>query len=180
MGKPYPQIVQDIFLSPFLFFYISNMPNFASSKTRGGASRPANTPRQACSLDCITKLRFAFQPAPAGKTVTPYISLQPATVFRPQPADTFPADFLQSTTLSGPNYLPPGASRPTTFRRISFHTSTTILRQSITSIPAWPASIFPLSFFLSFSSIPLHAQKKGNRQSRFPSLFFVIPNLVQI
>lgn len=84
---------------------------------------PRKYPRQACSLDCIAKLRFAFQPAPAGKTVTPYISLQPATVFRPQPADTFPADFLQSTTLSGPNYLTPGASRPTTFRRISFHTS---------------------------------------------------------
>ena len=57
------------------------MPNFASSKTRCGASRPANTPRQACSLDCITKLRFAFQPAPAGKTVRPDISRQPANSF---------------------------------------------------------------------------------------------------
>lgn len=84
---------------------------------------PRKHPSRACSLDCIAKLRFAFQPAHAGKTVTPYISLQPATVFRPQPADTFPADSLQSTTLSGPHYLPPGASRPTTFRRISFHTN---------------------------------------------------------
>ena len=113
--------------------------NMQPTAKRNGSMQgfaPRKHPRQACSLDCIAKLRFAFQPAPAGKTVTPYISLQPATVFRPQPADTFPADFLQSTTLSGPNYLPPGASRPTTFRRISFHTSTTILRQSITSIPA--------------------------------------------
>lgn len=57
------------------------MPNFASSKTRCGASRHANTPRKACSLDCITKLRFAFQLAPASKTVRPDISRQPANFF---------------------------------------------------------------------------------------------------
>lgn len=41
------------------------MPKFVSIETGNiyGASRPANTPRQACSLDCIAKLRFAFQPA---------------------------------------------------------------------------------------------------------------------
>lgn len=45
------------------------MPKFVSIETGNicGASRPANTPRQACSLDCIAKLRFAFQPAFAGR-----------------------------------------------------------------------------------------------------------------
>lgn len=45
------------------------MPDFAGIETGNicGASRPANTPRQACSLDCIAKLRFAFQPAFAGR-----------------------------------------------------------------------------------------------------------------
>ena len=50
--------------------------------------------------------------ATAGKLLYGHIR---STPFRP--------DSLQSTTLSGPNSLPPGASRPTTFRRISFHTS---------------------------------------------------------
>ena len=35
-------------------------------------------------------------------------------------------------------------------------------------------------FFFFFHSTPLHTPKKGNRQSRFPSLFLTITNLVQI
>ena len=61
------------------------MPDFVSLETGNicVASRPANTPRQACSLDCIAKLRFAFQPAPAGKTVTPGIRASRQAPFQP-------------------------------------------------------------------------------------------------
>lgn len=136
IGKPYPQIVQDIFLSPFLFFLYIQYAEFrrqqnAAGKQICGASRPASTPRQACSLECIAKLRFAFQPeslvgrhlkkAAAASTPSPHASQKPS--FRlDRPA--LPAKLsLQSTMLSGRHYFPPGASRPTTFRRISFHTS---------------------------------------------------------
>lgn len=134
------------------------MPKFVSIETGNicGASRPANTPRQAS--------------APAGKLLSGHS--------RPTP---FRLDSLQSATLSGNYYFPPGASRPTAFHRISFHTSphnlplARNLHSGLTGqyIPALILSLF------FFHSIPLHT-KKGNRQSRFPSLFFVIPNLVQI
>lgn len=45
------------------FFAGKNLPAAKHGEQRAnicGASRPANTPRQACSLDCIAKLRFAF------------------------------------------------------------------------------------------------------------------------
>lgn len=76
------------------------MPKFVSIETGNicGASRPANTPRQAS--------------APAGKLLSGHS--------RPTP---FRLDSLQSATLSGNYYFPPGASRPTAFHRISFHTS---------------------------------------------------------
>jgi len=104
-------------LSPFLFFLYIQYAGFcrqqnAAGKQICGASRPANTPRQACSLDCIAKLRFAFQPAPAGKTVTPGFRASRQTPFR--------LDSLQSTTLSGNYYFHPGASRPTAFAAYLF------------------------------------------------------------
>ena len=72
---------------------------------------PRKHPSRACSLDCIAKLRFAFQPAHAGKTVTPYISLQPATVFRPQPVNIFQAGFFtEHHTFRSP--LPPARRQP--------------------------------------------------------------------
>ena len=109
--------------------------------------------------------------ATAGKLL--YGHSQP-TPFRP--------DSLQSTMLSGRHYFPPGASRPTTFRRISFHTSPHSLYLALNLHSGLTGQYIPaliLSLFF-FHSTPLHTQKKGNRQNRFPSLFLAIPNLVQI
>ena len=72
------------------------MPKFVSIETGNicGASRPANTPRQACSLDCIAKLRFAFHPAlPARQLRQTFCSIQ-HVLFRRHPANTFQARFL--------------------------------------------------------------------------------------
>ena len=150
IGNPYPQIVQDMFLSPFLFFLYIQYAGFRRQQNATGkqicwALRPANTKRQACSLDCIAKLRFAFQPAPADKAVTPGISRQPATALR----------------------------------HISFCTSLhnlTLARNLHSGLTGQHTSTLIFSFFFFHSSL----YKKGNRQSRFPSLFLAIPNLVQI
>ncbi len=183
MGKPYPQIVQDIFLSPFLFFYISNMPNFASSKTRCGASRHANTPRKACSLDCTTKLRFAFQPAPAGKTVTPYISLSRQPSFAHSRPTPFRPIFSTEHHTFRPQ-LPPSRRQPE--QPFAGH----LLDQP--QPPASPQPSFRLdrpvyslsyffSLFLPFQSMP----KKNRGQPAKPILLYFSynskssPNLVQ-
>lgn len=96
---------------------------------------PRIHPRQACSLGCIAKLRFAFQsalPADVSKKASVSSKLHSGssrqTPFRP--------DSLQSITLSDRHYLPPGASRQTphaTYLSIPAHT---IHSQLTTSIPA--------------------------------------------
>lgn len=78
--------------------------------------------------------------------------------------------------------LPPSRRQPATaLRRISFHTSPhnlPLARNLHSGLTGQyiPSLILSLSFFLPFHS----TQKKGNRQSRFPSLSLIIPNLVQI
>lgn len=103
-----------------------------------------------------------------------------------QPANSFPVtagqrNSLQSTTLSGNYYFPPGASRPTAFRRISFHTSphnlplARNLHSGLTGqyIPALILSLF------FFHSALLHTKKETGKAD-FHLFFFVIQNLVQI
>lgn len=87
---------------------------------------PRKHPRQACSLDCIAKLRFAFQPALQAiqlrqtfrSSRQAHLLRQPAIIFRQQPS------FLQSK--SQPSTIqhnhPSGVSRPTLTRRPSFLT----------------------------------------------------------
>jgi len=89
------------------------MPKFVSIETGNicGASRPANTPRQAS--------------APAGKLLSGHI--------RPTP---FRLDSLQSTTLSGRLLLPSRHQPATAFHRISFHTSPHNLPLARNFIPA--------------------------------------------
>lgn len=104
------------------------MPNFAGSKTQRAdiymqGFSPRIHPRQACSLDCIAKLRFAFHPAlPARQLRQTFCSIQ-HVLFRRHPANTFQARFLtEHYTLRPP--LPTSRRQPVTaFRRISFHTN---------------------------------------------------------
>lgn len=137
------------------------MPKFVSIETGNicGASRPANTPRQAS--------------APAGKLLSGHS--------RPTP---FRLDSLQSTTLSGRLLLPSRRQPETAFRRISFHTSphnlplARNLHSDLTGqyIPALILSLF------FFHSTPFHTQKKETGKADF-HLFFCnpksSPNLIQ-
>lgn len=83
-------------------------------------------------------------------------------------------DSLQSTMLSGRYYFPPGASRPTAFHRISFHTSphnlppARNLHSGLTG-QYIPALILYLFFFHSTS---LYTQKKETGKADF-HLFFL-------
>lgn len=150
------------------------MPNFAGIETRNicGASRPANTPRQACSLDCIAKLRFAFQPASlvdrhlkkAAAASTPRQAFftehntfrSPFHPSRRQPANSLsPHIFSYQPTQPHASLQPPfRLDRPARFRSHFFF------------------------FFLPFHFTPRKIE--GNRQSRFSSIFLTIPNLIQI
>ena len=163
------------------------MPDFAGSKTQRAdiymqGFSPRIHPRQACSLDCIAKLRFAFHPAlPARQLRQTFCSIQ-HVLFRRHPANP---DSLQSITLYDRHYLPPGASRTANSRRLIFSYQhhnlppANDLHSGLTGQCIPSLILFSFFFFLFF--IPLHT-KKGNRQSRFP--FFSCnhkssPNLVQ-
>lgn len=139
------------------------MLKFAGIETGNicGASRPANTLRQAS--------------APAGKLLSGHI--------RPTP---FRLDSLQSTTLSGRLLLLSRRQPATAFRRISFHISPhnlTLARNLHSGLTGQHASalIFSLSFF---SSILLHAKKNRGKPAKPILLYFSYnpkfsPNLVQ-
>lgn len=158
------------------------MPKFVSIETGNicGASRPANTPARLAAWTASQNYALLFSQhlqarrsrqasAPAGKLLSGHSRTTP-----------FRLDSLQSTTLSGRLLLLSRRQPATAFRRISFHTSphnlplARNLHSGLTGqyIPALIISLF------FFHSTP-HT-KKGNRQSRFPSLFLAIPNLVQI
>lgn len=141
------------------------MPKFVSIETGNicGASRPANTPRQAS--------------APAGKLLSGHS--------RPTP---FRLDSLQSATLSGNYYFPPGASRPTAFRRISFHTSPhnlTLARNLHSGLTGQHASALILSLFFFYSTpFHTHPHTKKRKPAKPISISFSCnpkssPNLVQ-
>ena len=162
------------------------MPDFVSIETRNicGASRPANTPRQACSLDCAAKLCFAFQPAFAGKAADAkqqahQICNQHAP-FRRQPVNIFQAGFFTEhhTFRSFTTSLPaPAGKQPFA----PFFTEQIIAsRQLVTSFRLDRPVYFRSHSFYFFFFFHSTLYKKGNRQSRFPSLFLAIPNLVQI
>jgi len=118
------------------------MPKFVSIETGNicGASRPANTPRQAS--------------VPAGKLLSGHS--------RPTP---FRLDSLQSTTLSGRLLLLSRRQPATAFRRISFHTSlhnlppARNLHSGLTGqyIPALILSLF------FFHSTPLYTKKETGK-----------------
>lgn len=85
------------------------MPDFAGSKTQRAdiyiqGFSPRIHPRQACSLDCIAKLRFAFHPAlPARQLRQTFCSIQ-HVLFRRHPANNLsPHIFLYWR----PHNLPP-------------------------------------------------------------------------
>lgn len=154
------------------------MPKFVSIETGNicGASRPANTPRQACSLDCIAKLRFAFQPA---SLVDRHLKKAAAAS---TPRQAF---FTEHNTFRSP-FHPSRRQPATAFRRISFHTSPhnlTLARNLHSGLTGQHASalIFSLSFF---SSILLHAKKNRGKPAKPILLYFSYnpessPNLVQ-
>lgn len=92
------------------------MPDFAGSKTQRAdiymqGFSPRIHPSQACSLDCIAKLRFAFHPAlPARQLRQTFCSIQ-HVLFRRHPANTFQARFLtEHYTLRPP--LPTSRRQP--------------------------------------------------------------------
>lgn len=161
------------------------MPKFVNIETGNicGASRPVNTRARLVAWTASQNYVLLFSQhlqarrsrqasAPAGKLLS--------GDSRPTP---FRLDSLQSTTLSGRLLLLSRRQPATAFRRISFHTnphsltSASNLHSDSTGKRIHSLILFSFfSFFFLFHS----AQKKGNRQSRFPSLFLVIPNLVQI
>lgn len=143
------------------------MPKFVSIETGNicGASRPANTTARLASWTALQNYALLFSQhlqarrsrqasAPAGKLLSGHI--------RPTP---FRLDSLQSTTLSGHYYFPPGGSRPTAFRRISFHTSPHNLPLARNLHPGLTGQYIPaliLSLFL-FHSTPLHTKKETGK-----------------
>ena len=139
IGKPYPQIVQDIFLSPFLFFLYIQYAGFCRQQNAAGryicrASRPVYTPARLAAWTAPQNYVLLFsQHLPAGILKKPR---HPTSSFRLQPVNTFPAGFLQSTTLSVRHHFHSGVSRQQPHAASSFHTSITILSQPITFIPA--------------------------------------------
>ena len=100
-----------------------NMQSTAKRNVGMQGFAPRNHPRQACSLDCIAKLRFAFQPAlPA---------IQSHQTFRRQPASSLPA--------SAGNNLSSAV--------ILFTEQISTSNQPIPFFPAWPASTPPPPIF---------------------------------
>ena len=141
------------------------MPKFVSIETGNicGASRPANTPARLAAWTASQNYALLFSQhlqarrshqasAPAGKLLSGHSRTTP-----------FRLDSLQSTTLSGRLLLLSRRQPATAFRRISFHTSPHSLPPARNFIPACPASTLSLSFFLSFSSIPLYTKKETGK-----------------
>lgn len=91
-----------------------------------------------------------------------------------------PSFFTEHYTFRS-SLLPSRRQPATALRRISFHTSPHNLPLARNLHSGLTGQYIP-SLILSLSfSLPFHStQKKGNRQSRFPSLSLIIPNLVQI
>ena len=153
------------------------MPDFAGSKTQRAtgryicrASRPANTPRQACSLDCITKLRFAFQPA----------SLVDRHLKKAAAASTPRQAFFTEHNTFRPPFHPSRRQPATAFRRISFHTSPHNLPLARNLHPGLTGQYIPaliLSLFL------FHSTQKRKPAKPISISFFCnpesSPNLVQ-
>lgn len=103
--------------------------NMQPTAKRNGSMQgfaPRKHPRQACSLDCIAKLRFAFQPALQAYSYA-NIPHQPASS-PPAPAgnNLSSSSFFFTANLSLPsaNNHPSGVSRPALTRRPSFHIGT--------------------------------------------------------
>ena len=163
------------------------MPNFAGSKTQRAIKyagpRVPQIPAPGLQPGLHRKTTFCFSAstcrqdshtihfAPAGNCLSPtagrHLSGRFFTehhTFRPQlpPARRQPANNLSPHIFSYQHHNPPPVN--------NLHSGLT--GQYI------PSLILSLFFFYS---TPFHStQKKGNRQSRFPSLFLTIPNLVQI
>lgn len=100
--------------------------NMQPTAKRNGSMQgfaPRKHPRQACSLDCIAKLRFAFQPAlPA---------IQSHQTFRRQPASSLPAS--AGNNLSSSSFF--------------FTEQISFFHQSIIFFPARPANTLTSSSF---------------------------------
>lgn len=160
------------------------MPNFAGSKTRCGASRHANTSRKVCSLDCITKLRFAFQLALAGKTVRPDISRQPANFFTVTASQRLSVLILYRA-LCFPvviTSLPAPAGNSLSPHIFSYQPSQPLASPQPSFRLDRPVYSLSHSFSFFFSSIPLHTKKR--KPAKPISLSFSYnpkssPNLVQ-
>lgn len=146
------------------------MPDFAGSKTQQAtgkyicrASRPANTPRQACSLDCIAKLRFAFQSAPAGRHLQ-HFYLQAFKKPR-QSESSFPA-------LPDNQLPPPPTSSHTSFSAF-LRPAPPFRRQPAKSLPSYFFTE-PQAFRPPAPSIPASA---GPALPRRPSFYTSLHNL---
>lgn len=165
------------------------MPDFAGSKTQRAdiymqGFSPRIHPRQACSLDCIAKLRFAFHPAlPARQLRQTFCSIQ-HVLFRRHPANTFQARFLtEHYTLRPP--LPtsrrqPDSKLPPPHLFIPAPQSSASQRPPFRlDRPMHSLSHSFLFFFFSFLSLPpFSTAKRETDFADFP-LFFTIPNPTQ-
>lgn len=161
------------------------MPNFAGSKMQrvnkyAGLHAP-QTPKPGLQpgLHCKTTLCFSASTcrqdshtihfAPAGNGLSPTAGRHLSGRFFTEhhtfrsplpPARRQPANNLSPHIFSYQHHNPPPVNN---------------LHSGLTG-----QYISALTFFSFFFFAPTLHTKKGNRQSRFPSLFFVIPNLVQI
>ena len=145
-----------------------NMQSTAKRNVGMQGFAPRNHPRQACSLDCIAKLRFAFQPAlPAIQSHQTFRSSRQAHLLR-QPVTIFrhPASFLQSKSQPSLSQQPPFRRQPASthppsifsYRPHSLPSSNTqqqpagfTCRLPIPSPLHFSFSFFPLFFLFFFS-----------------------------
>ena len=161
------------------------MPNFAGSKTQRinkyAGLRAPQTPAPGLQPGMHRKTTFCFSASTCRQDGHARHPRQPANSF-PVTAGQRLSDLILYRALHFPvitTSLPATAGQQP-FAAYLFIPAQTTSRQLATSFrldrPVYSRS-HSFSLFLPFHTTP---HKKGNRQSRFPSLFFVIPNLVQI
>lgn len=158
------------------------MPNFAGSKTQRvnkyAGLRAPQTPQPGLHPGLHCKTTLCFSASTCRQDGHARHPRQPANFFTVTASQR-----LSVLILYRALHFPVVITRQpaTALRRISFHTSPhnlPLARNLHSGLTGQyiPSLILSLSFFLPFHS----TQKKGNRQSRFPSLSLIIPNLVQI
>ena len=164
------------------------MPDFAGSKTQRAdiymqGFSPSIHPRQACSLDCIAKLRFAFHPAlPARQLRQTFCSIQ-HVLFRRHPANTFQTRFLtEHYTLRPP--LPTSRRQPDS-KLPPTHLFIPAPQSSASQRPPFrldrPMHSLSHSFFIFFLSFFLFHSTQKKETGKADFLFFLaITNLVQL